>query len=275
MENLNRINKVLSKLKKSNKTALITYITAGDPHPSMTLDLMHLLVAQGADILEIGVPFSDPLADGPIIQKATERALKHNTSLTDIFEIIKQFRLTDKNTPVILMGYLNPIEALGYTIFAEKASAVGVDGVLTVDMPPEEAKQYLQALNAKQLNAIFLVSPTTPIKRLQAVNAIGSGFVYYVSLKGVTGSSEINQQDVEKQLEIIKQYINIPICIGFGINTGVIAKQLAPLADGLIVGSSLVQIIEKSVAEDSGYKGISIGLTAKMQEYKTAMISGK
>lgn len=266
---MSRIQKTLSALKAQGKTALVPYITAGDPKPSATVALMHKLVEKGADMIELGVPFSDPMADGPVIQKAVERALEHDVSLDDVLEYVRVFREKDNETPIVLMGYLNPIEAEGYEAFAASASSVGVDGVLTVDMPPEESVGYLEALDQSGLDRIFLVSPTTPESRLAAVNAKGSGFVYYVSLKGVTGSNELDAADVARQIERLQDKIDMPMGIGFGIRNGENAYQMARLGDAVIVGSALVSLIEANAHCDL-YE-IELALGEKMSEFRAAI----
>ncbi|GAB6069867.1 tryptophan synthase subunit alpha [Thiomicrorhabdus hydrogeniphila] len=266
---MSRLQKTLTDLKANGKTALIPYITAGDPEPNATIDLMHLLVEKGADIIELGVPFSDPMADGPVIQKAVERALKHNVSLDDVLEFVRVFREKDEKTPIVLMGYLNPIEAMGYESFSNAASSVGVDAVLTVDMPPEESLGYKEALESHGLDRIFLVSPTTPTNRLAAVNEKGSGFVYYVSLKGVTGSKELDVKDVAKHLERLNTQLNLPIGIGFGIKDGKIAYEMAKLGDAVIVGSALVTLIEAN--ESKGIYDIYLEIGKKMTEFRDAL----
>ncbi|MDX1352996.1 MAG: tryptophan synthase subunit alpha [Thiomicrorhabdus sp.] len=266
---MSRIQKTLANLKANGKTALIPYITAGDPEPNATVGLMHLLVEKGADIIELGVPFSDPMADGPVIQKAVERALKHNVSLDDVLEFVRVFREKDEKTPIVLMGYLNPIEAEGYESFANAASSVGVDAVLTVDMPPEESMGYREALESKGLDRVFLVSPTTPESRLQAVNEKGSGFVYYVSLKGVTGSKELDVADVAQQIDRLQKQLNHPIGIGFGIKDGQTAYEMAKLGDAVIVGSSLVTLIEAN--ESKGIYDIHLAIGKKMTEFRDAI----
>ena len=263
---MNRIQETFEELKRAGRTALIPYITAGDPEPNATVDLMHLLVQKGADMLELGVPFSDPMADGPVIQKAVERALRHNVSLDDVLEFVRVFREKDGETPVILMGYLNPIEAMGYEAFANAAVSVGVDAVLTVDMPPEESLGYLEALSEHDLDRIFLVSPTTPDNRLDAVNKKGSGFVYYVSLKGVTGSKELDTVDVAQNMARLRTKLNIPIGIGFGINNGQMAFEVAKLGDAVVVGSSLVKLIEAN--ESKGRYDIHLAIGEKMAEFR-------
>jgi len=266
---MSRVETKLAELKAAGKTALIPYVTAGDPRPNVTVDLMHLLVAKGADIIELGVPFSDPMADGPVIQKAVERALTHHITLDDVLEFVRVFREKDESTPVVLMGYLNPVEAMGYEAFANAASSVGVDAVLTVDMPPEESKGYLQALDGAGLDRIFLVSPTTPASRLAAVNEKGSGFVYYVSLKGVTGSKQLDVSDVASNMARLRNDLNIPIGIGFGINDGAAAFEMAKIGDAVIVGSSLVKLIDANQTKDSFEIHLAIG--EKMKEFRDAL----
>lgn len=266
---MSRIQNTLKQLKSQAKTALVPYITAGDPHPEMTLSLMHMLVSEGADMLEVGVPFSDPMADGPVIQKAVERALEQNVSLRDVLKLVEQFRETNQSTPVILMGYLNPIEAMGAESFAKAAKNAGVDAVLTVDMPPEESSGYFEQLSLSSLDRIFLVSPTTPDSRLKAVNEQGSGFVYYVSLKGVTGSKALNVSDVEKHVAHLKTHTDMPVGIGFGIRNGEVAYQMAKVGDAIIVGSALVSLIEENA--DADIDALTMVLIEKMQEFRQAI----
>lgn len=266
---MSRISEKLAALKAAGKTALIPYITAGDPRPSATVSMMHLLVEKGADLIELGVPFSDPMADGPVIQKAVERALAHNVSMNDVLEMVRVFREKDSDTPIILMGYLNPVERMGFENFANAASSVGVDGVLTVDMPPEESMGYFEALQSKNLDRIFLVSPTTPIKRLRAVNEKGSGFVYYVSLKGVTGSKELDVEDVAVQMSRLRDEINLPVGIGFGIRSGENAAAMSKQGDAVIVGSSLVSLVEANHNKDLYEIELAIG--EKLQEFRHAI----
>ncbi len=242
---MNRIASRFAELRAAQRSALIPYITAGDPQPSATVDLMHLLVSKGADLLEIGVPFSDPMADGPVIQRATERALAHNVSMHDVFSMVRAFRTKDSNTPVILMGYLNPVEIMGYAAFAREAAAAGVDGVLTVDLPPEEAEDYAIILQEAGLERIFLVSPTTPNRRLQAVARLGSGFVYYVSLKGVTGANSLDTADVAQHIAELRRFISIPLGVGFGIRDAHTAGLVAQVADAVVVGSVIVHLLEQ------------------------------
>ncbi len=243
---INRIAKTFTALKKHNRKALIPFITAGDPNPGITVQLMHQLVQSGADIIELGVPFSDPMADGPTIQRSSERALKHHVSLNDVLDMVAEFRKTDTDTPVVLMGYANPVEALGYAAFAAKAKDCGVDGILIVDYPPEESGEWVQCLQQQEIDAIFLLSPTTPQERIEQVAKMAQGYIYYVSLKGVTGASHLDLQDVSAMLKQLRQYISLPIGVGFGIRDGATAKAVANLADAVVVGSRIIEEIEKS-----------------------------
>ncbi len=245
-----RIAKTFAKLKEQNRKALIPFITAGDPHPKYTVQLMHQLVESGADIIELGVPFSDPMADGPTIQRSSERALKHHVSLVDVLKLVVEFRKINTNTPIVLMGYANPVEALGHVSFAVKARDCGVDGVLIVDYPPEESSEWVQCLEQHQIDAIFLLSPTTHQQRIEQVAKIAKGYIYYVSLKGVTGASHLDLQDVGTKLEQLRQYISLPIGVGFGIRDGATAKAVAELADAVVVGSRIIEEIEKSSESD-------------------------
>lgn len=269
MSNVNRINTRLAELKAHNRTALIPYITAGDPEPAATLELMRLLVSEGADLIELGVPFSDPMADGPVIQKAIERALKFDMSLKQVLNIVKEFRITDNETPVLLMGYLNPIEAMGFEPFAKLAEASGLDGVLTVDMPPEETAGYTDVLMQHNLERVFLVSPTTPESRLKAVSDQGSGFVYYVSLKGVTGSGQLDVSNVQKQVELLKKQVALPVGIGFGIRDAESAYQMAKVGEAVIIGSALVSLIEQHQQE--GLSAIKQALIKQMRVFRHAL----
>jgi len=241
-----RLSNCFIQLKESGKKALIPYITAGDSNPSITVPLMHKMVEVGADIIELGIPFSDPMADGPTIQLACERALVHHTSLRDVIKMVAEFRKTDKTTPVILMGYLNPVEAMGYTQFAEAASAVGIDGLLTVDLPPEEAEQLVSILKSNEIDPIFLLSPTTTPKRIQKIADAASGYLYYVSLKGVTGSAALNVEEVAEKVAAIKAISSLPVGVGFGIKDADSASSVATVSDGVIVGSAIVKIIENN-----------------------------
>lgn len=240
---MSRIKAVLNTLKDNKRKALIPYITGGDPKPEWTVDLMHTLVRSGADLIELGVPFSDPMADGPVIQLACERALEHGTSLLDILAMVKAFRETDTQTPVVLMGYLNPVERMGYDNFAKRAADAGVDGVLLVDLPPEEAGAMVPHLKQYELDAVFLIAPTTTDDRIRHICEHSSGYVYYVSVKGVTGSASLDEKEIAEKVARIQAHNQIPVGVGFGIRDAASAKQIAALADGVIVGSALVNRI--------------------------------
>ncbi|UTA49283.1 tryptophan synthase subunit alpha [Simiduia sp. 21SJ11W-1] len=237
---MNRINKCLQALQAEGKKALVTYIVNGDPKPGVTLATMHALVAQGADILELGVPFSDPMADGPVIQAGHERALAHNTSLRDTLAVVQAFRETNHNTPVVLMGYANPVVRMGYETLADRAVAAGVDGFLTVDLPPEEATEFNALLRARELENIFLLAPTTTDDRMGSVAALAGGFLYYVSLKGVTGAGHLDIASVTDKIAAIRRHSTLPLCVGFGIKDADSAKAVGTVADGVVVGSLLV-----------------------------------
>ena len=222
---------------------LVPYITAGDPDLDTTLALMHTLVKAGSDVIELGIPFSDPMADGPVIQAACERALKGNVTLTQVIETVKRFRQTDKDTAVVLMGYMNPVERLGYAKFAKLAGDAGIDGVLTVDMPPEESTDLVNELDANNLDSIFLLSPTTPDSRMKQVLDKASGYIYYVSLKGVTGAANIDTDEVAGKVAHIKSLASIPVAVGFGIRDAQSAAAISVAADAVVVGSVLVSIV--------------------------------
>ncbi len=266
---MSRIQIVMQQLAAQNRQALIPFITAGDPNPNLTVELMHALVQGGADVLELGVPFSDPMADGPVIQRASERALAHRVTLRRVFEMVVEFRKTNPTTPVVLMGYANPVEAMGYEEFAKSAIAAGIDGVLTVDMPPEEATESAQIFKAHGLDPIFLLAPTTPESRVKAVAELASGYVYYVSLKGVTGSANLDVLDVKEKLDMLKQHISIPIGVGFGIRDAATAKAVAKIADAVVIGSRLVQEVEL------GEAGLAERLRVFLAEVRTAMDSAR
>ena len=242
-----RLSDCFAKLKQSGRKALIPYVTAGDSNPSITVPLMHRMVESGADIIELGVPFSDPMADGPTIQLACERALEHHTSLHDVVAMTKEFRKNDTITPVVLMGYLNPVEAYGYEEFTKDAVEAGVDGLLTVDLPPEESCQLVATLKKYDIDPIFLLAPTTTTERIDKIVHAGSGYLYYVSLKGVTGSSALNVEEVAEKVAAIKTQSDMPVGVGFGIKDAASAAAVAAVSDGVIVGSAIVKIIENNV----------------------------
>ncbi len=243
---MSRIPETFKKLQAQKKKALIPFVTAGDPAPAMTVPIMRAMVAAGADILELGVPFSDPMADGPTIQRSSERALKHGVGLRNVLGFVREFRTSNSTTPVVLMGYANPIEAMGYEAFAASAHEAGVDGVLVVDYPPEESRQLVELLKKRDIDSIFLLSPTSEDKRIQQVGRMASGYIYYVSLKGVTGAANIDLQEVAAKLPQIRSHIKLPIGVGFGIRDAQTAKAIASVSDAVVIGSRLVQEIETS-----------------------------
>ena len=240
---MSRIAACFARLAGEGRKALVTYITAGDPAPEYTVGLMHDLVDSGADLLEIGVPFSDPMADGPVIQAACERALAQGTRLRDVLDMVAEFRGRDTETPVVLMGYLNPIEAMGAGAFAERAAAAGVDGVLTVDLPPEESAELQSRLGELGMDAIYLLSPTTPDERVRRICESASGFIYYVSLKGTTGSGALDTDAVGARLAALREVTDLPIGVGFGVRDAQSAARVARVADAVVVGSAIVQAI--------------------------------
>ncbi len=244
---MSRIAERFKSLKAAGRKALIPYVTAGDPLPRITVPLMHALVKAGADIVELGVPFSDPMADGPVIQRATERALVHGVSLRDVLGMVREFRQSDGTTPVVLMGYLNPVEVMGYERFAAEAEAAGVDGVLLVDLPPEEAGDVTPVLRRHGLDEVFLLAPTSPAQRIRRIAAAASGFIYYVSLRGVTGAAHLDMDEVRGRLKAIRAETTLPLGVGFGISDPETAARMAPLADAVIVGSALVKRMEERV----------------------------
>ncbi|MDX9943796.1 MAG: tryptophan synthase subunit alpha [Azonexus sp.] len=246
---MSRIQKAFDRLNAEGRKALIPFITAGDPDAAMTLPLMHALVEAGADVIELGVPFSDPMADGPTIQRASERALAKGMSLRKVLQLVSAFRTEDDRTPVVLMGYANPIEAMGLERFAEKAAQSGVDGVLVVDYPPEEAEKFGAAMKANGMDPIFLIAPTSTAERIAQVATIASGYVYYVSLAGVTGSGALNVDAVAQKLPAIREKTGLPVGVGFGIRDAATAARIAAFADAVVVGSRIIEEIEKSTAE--------------------------
>lgn len=241
---MSRIAQRFAELRLAGRKGLIPFVTAGDPNPDVTVPLLHALVAAGADIIELGVPFSDPMADGPVIQHASERALLHHVSLRRVLGMVREFRRTDRETPIVLMGYLNPVEVMGYETFAASAAEAGVDGVLTVDLPPEEGGEFLAALRPHGIDPIFLLAPTTTPERMERICRAAGGFVYYVSVKGVTGASHLDTGGVEARLAEVRRHTSLPIGVGFGIRDPESAARIAGVADAVIVGSALVSRIE-------------------------------
>lgn len=246
---MNRITHTLARLKSENRKALVTYLVNGDPTPEATLPAMHAMVANGVDIIEVGVPFSDPMAEGPTIQRAHERALVHGISLKGTMELVAEFRKSNSHTPIVLMGYANPVERMGYAEFAKQAAAAGVDGLLTVDLPPEESADLDKELKAADIHNIFLIAPTTSSDRIAHVTANASGFIYYVSLKGVTGAANIDLDSVVEKVNAIRQTTDLPVMVGFGIKDGASAKAASQNADGAVIGSVLVKLMEQGTTE--------------------------
>lgn len=263
---MSRLSETFDALKSSGKKALIPFVTAGDPDPKFTVPLMHAMVDVGADILELGVPFSDPMADGPVIQKASERALVHKTSIYDVLAMVAEFRTLDKSTPVVLMGYLNPVECTGYEIFAKRAGEAGVDGLLTVDMPPEEAADFIPLLKQNNIDPIFLIAPNSTESRIGKICAMASGYLYYVSLKGITGAGHLDIDSVAKKLKEIKQITDLPIGVGFGVKNAGIASAISKIADGVVVGSALVSKIETNLSQPKIAHQEIIKLLASMRQ---------
>lgn len=245
---MSRIAVTFARLAGAGRKALIPFFTVGDPQLELAIPTMQALVAGGADILELGIPFSDPMADGPTIQRSSERALKNGVTLTDVLATVAEFRQTDSTTPVVLMGYANPIERLGLSTFAWHAQAAGVDGVLVVDYPPQEARRLKASLDEVGIDTIFLISPTTTAERLLDIAQLATGYLYYVSLRGVTGAALIDVGAVATQVEWIRHHTRVPVGVGFGIRDGETARRLGAVADAIVVGSRLVETIESSSA---------------------------
>jgi tryptophan synthase alpha chain len=262
---VSRIQKRFAELRERGRKALIPFITAGDPRGEDTLPLMQTLVDNGADIIELGVPFSDPMADGPVIQRASERALEHHTSLRDVLDMVRAFRETDSDTPVVLMGYLNPIEVMGYQAFAEAAAAAGVDGVLTVDIPPEEGGDFLRVLREQGIDPIYLLAPTSTPERIRQLTAAASGFVYYVSLKGVTGAGNLDIASVAERVADIRATTDLPVGVGFGIKDADTARAMGGIADAVVVGSAIVSLVERNADDPAAIRSAVGALVAALR----------
>jgi tryptophan synthase alpha chain len=246
---MSRIQSTFAALTANHKKALITFITAGDPAPGLTVPLMHAMVAGGVDILELGVPFSDPMAEGPVIQRACERALKFNIGMRDVLAFVREFRQRDSATPVVLMGYANPIERMGLDAFIAGAREAGVDGTIVVDYPPEECEEFVSKMHDAGMDPIFLLSPTSTEARIEQVARVSSGFSYYVSLKGVTGAGNIDTVEVAERIAAIRKHVKLPIGVGFGIRDGATAKAVASVADAVVIGSRIIQALENTPQE--------------------------
>jgi tryptophan synthase alpha chain len=251
---MNRIDAAFARQRAAGRTVLIPYVTAGDPSLAATAGIVDALVAAGADVIELGVPFSDPMADGPVVQRASERALAQGVGLADVLALVSAFRLRNAVTPIVLMGYANPIEAMGVDAFVGRARDAGVDGVIVVDYPPEEAEEFAALLRAHDIAPVFLVAPTTPVKRIERIAALAAGFVYYVSLKGVTGATHLDAGDVQRKLDDIRRHIALPVGVGFGIRDAQSARAIAAHADAVVIGSRVIDEIEHGTPADAAQR---------------------
>ncbi|ASK33998.1 tryptophan synthase subunit alpha [Alloalcanivorax mobilis] len=265
---MSRIQDCFARLGEQQRKALIPYITAGDPTLEVTVPAMHAMVEAGADVIELGVPFSDPMADGPVIQKACERALRAGTSLTRVLEMVGQFRRDNDTTPVVLMGYLNPVEIMGYARFADACVAAGVDGVLLVDLPPEECEDVAPLFRERGIDLIFLIAPTTTDARIRSIAAAASGYLYYVSVKGVTGSASLDVNEVAARVETIRNLAQLPIGVGFGIKDAQSAQAVSRVSDGVVVGSVLVS---QAAEHEQHPEKIAPAMAAILADMRAAM----
>jgi tryptophan synthase alpha chain len=266
---MSRIQAAFGRLLREHRKALIPYVTAGDPDPSTTVAILHAAVAAGADVLEIGVPFSDPMADGPVIQRAGERALKHGVGMPQVLSMVREFRRRDEVTPVVLMGYANPIEAFGVERFAGEARAAGVDGTIVVDYPPEECGPFAESMRKQGMDLVFLLAPTSTAERVAAVARAASGYIYYVSLKGITGATNLDLADVRKNIARIRKETRLPIGVGFGIRDGATARAICEFADAAVIGTRIVQEVENA---PSGQAAQRVG--AFLRSVRQAMDDG-
>lgn len=271
---MSRLADCFRRLTAAGRTALVPYITAADPRPGDTVELMLALVEAGADVIELGVPFSDPMADGPVIQAAYERALTYGVTLDDVLGMVTGFRRHDAVTPVVLMGYSNPIEAMGTSEFVERAARAGVDGVITVDLPPEEARAdgTLAAFERAGLDPVFLIAPTTSEERIQHICSAARGFLYYVSLKGVTGAGHLDGAAVAERLSLIRRYTSLPLAVGFGIKDETSAVEIASVADAVVIGSALVDVIAD--CDDDGVEDCRAAAIAFLRPIRAALGNG-
>jgi tryptophan synthase alpha chain len=265
---MSRIKMTFERLARERRKALIPYVTAGDPEPAVTVPLLRALAGAGANVIELGVPFSDPMADGPVIQRSGERALKHRVGLDRVLEFVAEFRRIDSVTPVVLMGYANPIEAMGLGRFVESAEQAGVDGVLVVDYPPEESVEFAAMLRARGLDMIFLLAPTSTEARIEQVAGIASGYIYYVSLRGVTGARHLDLGEAAQKLAIIRSKTNLPVGVGFGVSDAKTARAVANIADAVVVGSRIIQEMEQASPRTCVEKGASL-----LMEFRRAIDS--
>ena len=252
---MSRIAATFDTLKAQGRKALIPFVTAGDPHPGATVDLLLAMAEAGADVIELGVPFSDPMADGPVIQRAGERALKHGIGLRQVLAYVREFRARNDRTPLVLMGYANPVERYGLDAFVADAKAAGVDGILIVDYPPEECEEFAARLRAADMDAIFLLAPPSTEARMAQVGKLASGYVYYVSLKGVTGAGHLNTAAVAEMVPRIRRHVSTPVGVGFGIRDGATARAVAEVSDAVVIGSKLVELLERQPADNVASTG--------------------
>ena len=248
---MSRIADTFGRVRASKQPGLVAYVTAGDPDLARTAEILVALAKNGADVLEVGIPFSDPLADGPVIQRASERALAQGVGLANVLDLVAGFRRRNAVTPIVLMGYANPIEAMGVDAFVDRARNAGVDGVIVVDYPPEEAQEFAALLREHDIAPIFLIAPTTPIARIARIAALAAGFVYYVSLKGVTGASHLDADEVPRKLDDIRRHIALPVGVGFGIRDAQSARAIAAHADAVVIGSRIIHEIEQGAPADA------------------------
>jgi len=263
---VSRIANTFATLKQQGRKALIPFVTAGDPYPDVTVELMLAMADAGADVIELGVPFSDPMADGPVIQRAGERALKHKVGLRQVLDYVRQFRAKNDATPVVLMGYANPVERYGIDAFVADAKTAGVDGVLIVDYPPEECGDFAAALKKAGLDLIFLLAPTSTESRIKHIGELASGYVYYVSLKGVTGAGHLNTDAVAQAVPRIREHVKIPVGVGFGIRDSQTARAVAAHSDGVVIGSRLVELLEVQPRDNVALTGAQF-----IHEIRTAL----
>ena len=241
---MSRIRGTFEELRRLHRKALIPYVTAGDPDPGATVPIMHAMVQAGADIVELGVPFSDPMADGPVIQRSGERALRHHVGLDRVLAMVREFRAKDRSTPLVLMGYANPIEAMGQKEFVQAAHEAGVDGLIVVDYPPEECREFTMLLRECGMDLVFLLAPTSTPERIAMIAQLASGYIYYVSLRGVTGAANLDLADVARKIAEIRARTTLPVGVGFGIRDGATARAICGIADAAIIGSRIIQEIE-------------------------------
>lgn len=268
---MSRIANTFTQLREQQRKAVVPYVVAGDPQLDATVPLMHELVRQGADIIELGVPFSDPMAEGPVIQLGHERALVHHTSLRNVLDLVAEFRRRDNDTPIVLMGYANPVEHMGYTAFADAAAEAGVDGLLTVDVPPEEAEALNVELKRVGIDNIFLLAPTTTDARICAIADLASGYLYCVSLKGVTGAGHLDIDAVRSMLERIKAVTALPITVGFGIKDAASAAAIAKIAEGVVIGSALVDRIAQAAQQNKTGSDLYAGAAQLIGDIRRAV----